>query len=261
MAAARGLMQVQRRRGAGASAALLAAALLAAALLAACASAPDEGSGSGLSAGNMSAGSTGGDESGGDPSSGGPTGPTGPVSASDGSGSGGASATGSGGDETTTTGDPTSDGSTTALDCASGLSNLCGNPYDLGSVNVGGVATGPQLTLLTPGAADWYKVSFPAVNRPGGGVPTLEFAVNDDDAFRFDLTTGTPCMGQVMSCGQGGEAGKATALKEWSFADDLAECCQDPAESLVPWPGTVYVRVYRPAGGESCAAYQLAVSR
>ncbi|MEZ4450753.1 MAG: hypothetical protein R3B09_14825 [Nannocystaceae bacterium] len=161
--------------------------------------------------------------------------------------------------EATTT-DDTSSG-TTGLDCADGLGNLCGNPMDIGIVEEGGSAMSPMGTITTPGVADWYHVQFPAVGRPGGGTPSIQFMMNEDDAFVFDLYLNTGCMAAAVTCEAGGEAGKGTKLTEFTFVDDDPMCCSGPQDSLTPWPANLYLRVYRVDGGETCSAYQLVFTR
>jgi len=160
----------------------------------------------------------------------------------------------------TDTDDPTT--STTGLDCDDGLGNLCGNPYDLGSLAEGETALSQTSTIITAGVADWFQVAFPAVNRPGGGTPSISFVQNDDDAFRFDVFTGMPCGGEAASCGDGGDDnGQATDLTEYTYTDDQPDCCEPPDDSMVPWPGQLYIRVYRVDDGQTCSAYQLSLSR
>lgn len=230
--------------------------------MAAACSSGDDGGGS-FSAGQLSAGGGGGQTtSDSDPGSASAT----TTTTTQGSGSAGSSTstttsgTGSGESDGATTAEET-EGEDTELDCADGLGNLCGNPNDLGNLAVGDQKMSPEVTIITPGLSDWYKVTFQAVQRPGGGVPTIKFATNDADAFRFDINTGAPCDGQAASCGDGGDGGLATGLTEWTFADDLPECCTPPGESQVPWPGVLYLRVYRIDAGQTCGKYQLTLSR
>ena len=151
---------------------------------------------------------------------------------------------------------------TTGLDCDDGLGNLCGNPYDLGSLAEGETAMSQTSTIITAGVADWFQVAFPAINRPGGGTPSISFLQNDDDAFRFDVYTGMPCGGEAASCGEGGdENSQATNLDEYTYTDDQPDCCSPPDDSMVAWPGQLYIRVYRIDDGQTCAAYQLSLSR
>lgn len=232
--------------------------------MAAACSSGDDGGGS-FSAGQLSAGGGGGQTtSDSDPGSASAT-----TTTTQGSGSAGpgtststtTSGTDSGGESDGATTAAETEGEDTELDCADGLGNLCGNPNDLGNLAVGDQKMSPEVTIITPGLSDWYKVSFQAVQRPGGGVPTIKFATNDAGAFRFDINTGAPCDGQAASCGDGGDGGLATGLTEWTFADDLPECCTPPGESQVPWPGVLYLRVYRIDAGQTCGKYQLALSR
>ena len=139
--------------------------------------------------------------------------------------------------------------------------NDCGDPYDLGMVMEGGGAMSEVRTITTPGVADWYQVSFTATGRPGGGTPTVTFAANDDGAYVFDAYTQPPCGAPPATCGQGGENGAASKITEYTFVDDQPDCCAPPDDSMVPWPGVLYLRVYRVDAGQTCATYQLALSR
>ncbi len=183
------------------------------------------------------------------------------TSDSEGGSEGETGTTGTGTGTTTTDGSTTGDSSTTGLDCDDGLGNLCGNPYDLGSLAEGDTAMSQTSTIITAGVADWFQVSFPAVNRPGGGTPSISFAQNDDDAFRFDIFSDMACGGTPASCGEGGESNQATNLLEYTYTDDQPDCCAPPDDSMVSWPGTVFIRVFRIDEGETCAAYQLILQR
>ncbi len=237
----------------------LALALLSTACLACATSGEGSFTGSALSAGPMTAsGSTGGDSSSSSSSNG----------SSDSEGGSDSDSKGSTGSETgttstgsTTNASTTDDTSTTGLDCDDGLGNLCGNPYDLGSLAEGETAMSQTSTIITAGVADWFQVSFPAINRPGGGTPSISFVQNDDDAFRFDVFSDMACGGTPASCGEGGESNQATNLLEYTYTDDQPDCCSPPDDSMVSWPGTVFVRVFRIDEGETCAAYQLILER
>ena len=53
----------------------------------------------------------------------------------------------------------------------------------------------------------------------------------------------------------------ATNLVEYTFTDDQPDCCSPPDDSMVSWPGNLYIRVYRVDDGGDCSAYQLQLSR
>ena len=247
----------------------LGAAALAATALA-CATSEESsftGAGSSLSAGNSnSASSTGGDTdtdtgSNSDSDSDATTDDSGGSNSDSNSNSGSGSTTDDSGSTTDDATSTTDDTGTTGLDCADGLGNLCGNPYDLGGVDEGEAAMSQTTTIITPGVADWFQVSFLAVNRPGGGTPTIVFAQNDNEAYRFDVYTTMPCGGTPASCGEGGDNGQAKNLLEYSFTDDQPDCCSPPDDSMVSWPGTLYIRVYRVDDGGDCSTYQLQLTR
>ncbi len=143
-----------------------------------------------------------------------------------------------------------------------GVAGDCNAPYDLGALDPGGMTVGVVGNVPSEGGIDWYKISFPlADTRPGLGTPTLSFAINEGDAFVFDVVY-DQCGGDGMPCEMGGNAsGSAVGLTDWSFVDDDPGCCTPPMDSMVPWPSTVYIRVQRTTPGSSCAAYQLQASR
>lgn len=141
-----------------------------------------------------------------------------------------------------------------------GVSGACNSPSDLGIIESGGSATGVIGTVPQEGAVDWYTVSFPIEARPGGGTPTIDFAINTGDSFAFDVVQ-SECDVAGLSCTEGGTMGAAVGLTSWSFTDNDPGCCTPPMDSLVPWPSQVYVRVYRTTMGASCDTYQLEVGR
>ena len=148
-------------------------------------------------------------------------------------------------------------------ECADdGVSGNCNMPTDMGTLNVGESKPGVVGNVPTDGGIDWYKISFPLADvRPGLGTPTLSFAVNEGDAFVFDVVY-DQCGGDGMPCGMGGDVGGlAIGLTEWTFVDDDPGCCTAPMDSMVPWPATIYIRVQRTTTGSSCATYQLQASR
>jgi hypothetical protein len=143
-----------------------------------------------------------------------------------------------------------------------GVAGDCNTPYDLGSLEPAASTVGVVGNVPNEGGIDWYQISFPlAAERPGMGTPTINFAINEGDAFTFDVVY-DQCGGDGMPCGMGGDAaGLAVGLTEWTFVDDDPGCCTPPMDSMVPWPATVYIRVSRTTTGSSCAAYQLQASR
>ena len=142
-----------------------------------------------------------------------------------------------------------------------GVSGACNAPSDLGIVEAGGSTLGVVGTVPQEGSVDWYTVSFPFTGRPGGGTPTISFAINEGEAFVFDVVA-AECEAAGAPCGEGGDAmGTAVGLTEWTFADTDPGCCAPPADSMVAWPDQIWLRVYRTSMGASCDTYQLEVSR
>ncbi len=140
------------------------------------------------------------------------------------------------------------------------VSSNCNLPTDLGALQPGESKVGVVGNVPQEGAIDWYKVAFPNVGRPGMGTPAISFAINEGEAFVFDVVTGQ-CAAAGATCSSGGSSGQAIALTDWSFVDNDPLCCAPPNDSMVPWPNEVYLRVYRTSGGASCTAYQLQVAR
>lgn len=146
-------------------------------------------------------------------------------------------------------------------DCpADNVSGNCNMPTDLGMLQPGESKMGVVGNVPQEDAIDWYTVSFPAASRPGMGTPTISFAINEADAFVFDVVTGQ-CAAAGATCLTGGTGGQAIGLTEWSFADNDPMCCTPPNDSMVPWPNQIWLRVYRTSAGASCGAYQLQLSR
>lgn len=141
-----------------------------------------------------------------------------------------------------------------------GVSGNCNMPTDIGMLVAGDNKLGVVGNLPTDNAFDWYVVRYPTMARPGEGTPTIQFAINEGDAFVFDVVTGQ-CDAAGATCTSGGNAGAALGLTSWSFVDDDPGCCTPPMDSLVAWPNELFLRVYRTNGGSSCAAYQLQFSR
>lgn len=142
-----------------------------------------------------------------------------------------------------------------------GVGGNCNLPYDLGSLDTGSTAMGVVGNVPIESTFDWYQVSFPAATRPGEGMPTIGFAINESDAFVFDVVY-DQCGAGGMPCGNAAAPdGIAEGLTDWTFVDDDPGCCTEPMDALVEWPNQIYVRVYRTTPGSSCAAYQLQVSR
>ncbi len=142
-----------------------------------------------------------------------------------------------------------------------GVGGDCNMPYDLGALDMGGAVTGVVGNVPIENAFDWYQISFPITERPGAGMPSIEFSINEGEAFVFDVVY-EACGAAGMPCGNAGAPeGVAEGLTQWTFVDDDAGCCAPPMDALVQWPDQVYIRVYRTTPGSSCAAYQLQASR
>lgn len=140
----------------------------------------------------------------------------------------------------------------------------CESPTDLGSLEPGDEMTTMVGYLPTTGAEDWFTIGFPSLGMPnmaGGGTPSLELTMNEGEAFRFEVRT---TCSATFACGDGSGA---RDIASWSYTDDQSPMEAEESGEMdfstrdVPWPETVYVRVYRAVGPADCSAYQLTVSR
>jgi hypothetical protein len=113
------------------------------------------------------------------------------------------------------------------------------------------------------GAEDWYQVDFPIDPnnpRPNGGMATINFAVNDNNDYRFEVFR--DCGAQAYGQGLATEFGpNAPPLLEWSFNDIVLDEEQAAYMDNVIWPTTVWIRVYRFQNDGACSTYQLQVMR
>lgn len=99
---------------------------------------------------------------------------------------------------------------------------------------------------------DWYQLSFPA----GPGNPTIALTSNPGSVFRFDVLFGG-CGGTAGDCVTGG---KSTALFTW--VHNQTSCTEiNYCTTCGTLPASVLIRVERTSTGQSCATYQLSVSR
>ncbi|MGE3636054.1 MAG: hypothetical protein AB7P00_39495 [Sandaracinaceae bacterium] len=132
---------------------------------------------------------------------------------------------------------------------------FCSTPTGVGSIAIGG-GTSVSGRVAEVGGSEWYQVSFPmSTGTFGGGTPTISFTVNDGNEFRFDIVGGS-CTGSNPWCG--GQA----SLTSWSIVDNVSTpgVNQFTTRSEA-WPDTIWVRVYRVTGGESCANFTLSITR
>ncbi len=131
----------------------------------------------------------------------------------------------------------------------------CGGAISLGSVGAGGGRGGPVTNIVAAGGEDWYARDFPRNEDfpgHGSGVPHIGFGRNDGGVFAFDVRVGCPG-GALGTCGG--------SLTDWSYEDTCAAGDTNCSTRDVPWPDSVFVRVFRASPGLSCASYQLSVSR
>jgi hypothetical protein len=144
--------------------------------------------------------------------------------------------------------------------------NACESATDLGPVAEGEMMMPEPGVLPNNGDEDWFRVDFPLSmmsmgdggvgGMPGGGMPSIDFAMNEGDAFRFEVR-GT--CSTTLGCGDGMSA---RDVDSWSFTDDQSmEGDEQWTTRDVPWPESAVIRVYRPVGTGNCQQYQLRVTR
>ena len=144
--------------------------------------------------------------------------------------------------------------------------NTCATVISLGTVAAGGSVTQSGTMTAVPGGEQWYSVTFPPnydynQHAPGTATIFITGAPVTSGVLRMQILTsgtGTVSCGTAASCG--------TNLQNWQFVDNVSPAGGSPTGAFsvrnVPWPQTVYIRLYRPDGlGGSCAAYTLTVSR
>lgn len=148
----------------------------------------------------------------------------------------------------------------------------------LGVLGEGGVAP-PKKGVITGidngagnGHEDWYWVEFPEAMamkpRPSAGKMSVTFAVNPGDPgnpdYAFEVYTG--CAGQPFE-GLSPMYGPGTPpVREWDFFDAHVPPNPNPNPNPnyinnVPWPGKLYIRVFRVNNDGACSEYTLQVAR
>lgn len=178
-------------------------------------------------------------------------------------------------DTDSTTTDSTTDTTETGGNCTTPIDQV-GSSCGQSSAIKGPVAKGGSLADLPfggiegldnglgNGEEDWYQIDFPIAldaNRPIAGTPTISFAVNDDDDYRFEIYR--DCGAEAYGQGLASEFGSnAPPLTEWSFNDvDPGMFEQLEYMEMVTWPTTVWVRVFRFQNDGACNNYVLQVTR
>ncbi|KIG14888.1 Ccs1/ResB-related putative cytochrome C-type biogenesis protein [Enhygromyxa salina] len=186
-----------------------------------------------------------------------------------GDGDGDPGTTGDGDGDPGTTGDGDGDPGDCATDPAQvGTSCGQGSAYH-GAFPIGEMSTDMPVGAIVDtdngqgnGAEDWYQVDFPLMpdTRPMAGTAVIEFAENGNDDYRFEVYR--DCGAQAYGQGLAAEFGaSAPPLSEWSFSDLNPDMEQLEYMDNIPWPTTVWVRVFRFQNNPMCTTYQLQVSR
>lgn len=105
-------------------------------------------------------------------------------------------------------------------------------------------------------SSDWIRISFPTNYdwyQRGTGIPTVAFTNNPGGVFKFEVRT--------YACAGGTWPGCGSALDTWQFYDNCPKSNTYCSTRARTWPTDVFVRVYRTTGGETCAEYELGITR
>jgi len=141
--------------------------------------------------------------------------------------------------------------------------HVCGDAVDLGSIATGGAMTLTGRLFAEPGIEeDWYRVSFPASSRPGGGTPTIRFGGPAPPGFLLDLHRGG-CSGGLLTCGSGAPAAD---VHDYTFTDNQSDVGRGYRTNLTAWPTTVFFRVIRAPSAPAVVAcidaeYTISIAR
>ncbi|MBI5479266.1 MAG: hypothetical protein HY906_10440, partial [Deltaproteobacteria bacterium] len=141
-------------------------------------------------------------------------------------------------------------------ECQDDGQNTCATAVGLGAL-LTGQSVLSQVRKVVPNAVeDWYTVTFtPVTPNNGGGAPQIAFVQNDGGEFKFDVFY--VCGGGAAGCRI--EGGTAVGVTSWYFDENFGTPGYTTRDWS--WPTTVYVKVYRPVSGLSCASYQLQAAR
>ncbi|MDW8361849.1 MAG: hypothetical protein RMK74_05580 [Myxococcales bacterium] len=157
-----------------------------------------------------------------------------------------------------------------------GNGSACETATDLGRLRPGDSLLSMTSVIPRVGSEDWFRVAFPRVVDAGTAPPEdaglagpsmagvgelrIEFAMNEGNAFRFEVRSGCAA---PLGCGE--EMTAARDLQQWTFRDDPAASAEGEGRFTtrnVPWPEMILIRVYRASGATAdCARFQLRVAR
>lgn len=153
-----------------------------------------------------------------------------------------------------------------------GFATTCPMATDIGPLMIGERYESEEGLIAEVGGQQWVRVSFPmetpavvdggTPTMVGGGAPAVRFLRNAGDAYRIEIRN--ECVG-VASCGDGtGTGGMATNITEWSFTDTPTAGDEGPGQFStrdVPWPESIYVRIYPIMDPVDCGTYQIEIVR
>jgi hypothetical protein len=139
--------------------------------------------------------------------------------------------------------------------CDDALGKACNVATGVGPIGIGGT-TMESGQLPGMGEADWLQVTFNGDNRNKAYHPHITLTGNPGNQFAFDLDGS--CGGGPLGCGEGGSCTQKT---DWEvYYGAIAGNNGDPNFAPVPAVGTVFVRVYRVSGGQTCDQWTLTIS-
>jgi hypothetical protein len=139
--------------------------------------------------------------------------------------------------------------------CDDPLGKMCSVATGVGPIGIGGNASE---TGKLPGMneEDWLQVTFNGDNNNKSYHPHITFSANPNGEFAFDIYGS--CGGAPIGCGEGGSCSQKT---DWEvFYGATMGNPGDPNWAPLPAVGTVFVRVYRVAGGQTCDQWTLAIT-
>lgn len=145
-----------------------------------------------------------------------------------------------------------------------GSSNLCSAAQTITPSATTGAVSATGTIPLAMGSSDWYVVSFPtpAAGAQGAGTIRIRLLTGHPE-FQLEVRgaqSGATCSSPVFGCSaNGGGGASATGVQEFAFTDNTAASGWLTRPN--PWPGTVYIRVFRATTTVTCASYQLSVVR
>ena len=137
--------------------------------------------------------------------------------------------------------------------CNDALGKSCNTATGVGPIGIGGSTTETG-QLPGMGEEDWLQVTFNGDNRNQAYHPHIYFTSNPNNEFAFDLDGS--CGGGPLGCGEGGSCTGKTDWEVYYTGGDPNSGGYAPLGAV----GTVFVRVFRVSGGQTCDQWTLTIS-